>query len=252
MLTGLYMSAAGLQTQEYRQSVTANNLANAQTTGFKRDFAVMQARLNAAEADPRMAAFRQPGLRQRSGGVWPGAGSIDLSQGSLNQTGNQSDVALEGPGFFTLQGDKGEKLLTRDGRFLINNEGFLINAASGRKVLSAAGEPISLNPALPLHVTNRGYVQQGEGVSVQLGIVDTSADNLSKRGANTMAAEDPTRMTAMDGATVRQGFLEQSAVDPVVEMVNMLEGQRVFEANARMLTYQDQTLQQLNMIGRVA
>ncbi len=80
---GLYISAAGLQAQELRQQVTSNNLANAGTHGFKRDLAIMQARANAVDEDPRMAAYRIPVLQDQGGGVFALGNGIDLSQATL-------------------------------------------------------------------------------------------------------------------------------------------------------------------------
>ena len=112
MIYGLYLSAAGLQAQQARTEVISNNIANAGTTGFKRDLAVMRSRANAVDEDPKMAGYRMPVFDQQGGGVFPVNGGIDLSPSSLDKTGNATDVALTGSGFFTVQGDKpGQKLL---------------------------------------------------------------------------------------------------------------------------------------------
>src|SRR4051794_8448516 len=124
MLYGLYLSASGLQAQEIRQSVITNNLANANTTGFKRDLATVLARPNPAYEDPTLSQYRHSLLGKQGGGVFVQGGGVDLTQSSLLQTGKPTDLALEGRGFFTLKGDKeGETALTRDGRFLIDSNG---------------------------------------------------------------------------------------------------------------------------------
>jgi len=260
MIYGLYLSAAGLQAQQARQEVLSNNIANAGTHGFKRDLAVMRARANAVDEDPSMAGYRLPIFDKQGGGVFPVNGGIDLSPASLDKTGNATDVALTGPGFFTVQGDKpGQKLLTRDGRFLLNNDGDLVTAGDNRAVLNADGEPIKLNPALKVVITPNGRITQadaaGNGAAgVQLGVVNVSDPrSLRKVGSNLLTTTSPEALTSLPAnSKVQQGYLEASGVEAIVEMVNMMEGQRAFEANARMITFQDQTLQQLNQIGRVA
>ena len=255
MLLGLYMSAAGMQAQEYRQAVTANNLANAQVTGFKRDLAMVQSRLNAVQEDPTMAQYRMDPFDQQGGGVNMLATTIDMAQGTLQQTGNQTDLALQGPGLFTVRGSDGKTALTRDGRFLIKDDGTLVTATGGNAVLDASGQPITLNPQLPVLVNEKGQISQSAdaGNGVQLGIREvTDPKSLEKLGGNLLSAPDAAMRPASTETIVRQGSLENSGVDPVVEMVNMMEGQRVFEANAKMISFQDQTLQQINTIGRVA
>jgi flagellar basal body rod protein FlgG len=256
MLTGLYLSAAGMQAQELRLAVTTNNLANAQVNGFKRDLALMQARLQASEEDTHMAKYLVPSLRNQGGGVNAVGVGVDLKQAPLKDTSNQTDVALDGPGFFTVKGAKdGEKNLTRDGSFLINSDGTLVTATGGHPVLSSDGQPIVLNPELPVTIASDGTISQGEtSGGVKLGLADVKDQkDLVKLGGNLMTVQRPEGLQEMPASTqVRQYHVEQSGVDPVIEMVNMLEGQRVFEANAKMVSFQDTTLSELNTIGKVA
>jgi flagellar basal body rod protein FlgG len=255
MIYGLYLSAAGLQAQELRQSVLANNLANAETPGFKRDLAVMRSRMNAAHEDPAMSMYRLPVVGDQGGGVYAMNGGIDLSQAPLKATGNPTDVALDGRGFFTVQGEKpGQTLLTRNGTFLLDHEGTLVTADGGRPVLSSSGEPVKLNPDLPVKIDAKGVITQGDATGVPLGLTDvTDSRHLIKLGNNLLATDDSNSLTPVaPGTIVRQGQVESSGVEPMVEMVNMMEGQRAFEANAHMITFQDTTMSQLNTIGRVA
>ena len=254
MLYGLYVSAAGMAAQETRQSVLSNNLANAQTNGFKRDLAVMQARNNAVHEDFQMMKYAIPILNNQGGGVDLANGGIDLQQAALVNTTNPTDLALDGKGFFTVQGDKpGNKLLTRNGEFLINPDGLLVTAA-GRPVLSADGQTIPLNKSLPFTVSSSGHISQGDGASVQLGLTNvTDSRHLIKLGNNLLTVDKPDSLQPVPTETqVRQKTLESSGVDPIVEMVNMMEGQRVFEANAKMISYQDTTLSELNTVGKIA
>jgi flagellar basal body rod protein FlgG len=256
MLYGLYLSAAGLQAQETRQAVLTNNMANAQTAGFKRDLAVMQSRLNEVHENGSMARYRVPGLptTDQGGGVTVGGTMVDLTQSMLKRTESPGDVALDGKGFFTVRGDQGEKLLTRDGQFLVSDSGQLVMATTGRAVLDDGGSPIQVKPGAELKINGRGEISQGGQPVAKLGLADVNDPRrLLKVGGNVMTVDSPDALTAVsDKTVVRQGQVEESGVDPMVEMVAMLEGQRAFDANAKMITYQDTTLQQVNTIGRVA
>jgi flagellar basal body rod protein FlgG len=251
---GLYLSAAGMQAQQARQTVISNNLANAQTTGFKRDLAVMRSRLNAGYEDATMFPYRAPVTRDQGGGVFAVNGGIDLSQSALKDSSSATDVALDGRGFFMVAGENGQKLLTRDGNFLLNNEGTLVTVADGREVLSADGQPIKLNPDLPVKIDGKGRISQGNVTAAQLGLTNVAdSRRLRKIGGNLLTVDSPDALSDLPADTrVCQSKLETSGVEPVVEMVNMMEGQRAFEANARMISFQDTTLSQLNTIGRVA
>lgn len=257
MLTGLYISAAGLQTQEYRQSVTSNNLANAQTTGFKRDLALVQERANAVVEDPAMARYRWPAgmLADRNGGVYAAPTFTDMSQAGLTRTDQPTDVALEGPGFFMVEGEKtGERNFTRDGKFLLRKDGQLVLAGNGKSVLSAEGAPIRLNPDISFDIDVNGEIRQGGNVVNQLAVMTVkNPDDVYKTGANLLALTEGAKAAPATVATsVRQRFLEQSGVDPITEMTTMMETMRMFEANAKMIQYQDSTLQSLNTVGRIS
>ena len=251
---GMYISAMGVQVQEYRQAVAANNLANAQTNGFKRAIANVQARPNAAVEDPAMRAYRVPVYGQMNGGVWAQPTGMDLTQGTLVTSASKTDVALEGDGFFTVQGDNKETLLTRDGKFLVNSDGELVTANAGRKVLDSEGAAIKLNPTLPVDIGPKGEVTQGDATVATLGVVKVSGpEAIEPIGGNALRVRPGFKtQPAGDETQVRSGYTEQSGVDPIVEMVSMIEGQRVFEANARMISMQDTMLQQVNAIGRIA
>jgi flagellar basal-body rod protein FlgF len=250
---GLYLSAMGAQAQLQRTTVVTNNIANARTTGFKRDLVIMQARRNAAYEDPRMAKFKMPVLKDQGGGVFVRNGGMDLSQGTLQETGNPLDVALDGRGFLTVRGDDGATLLTRDGHLALDQEGRLLS--SGRPVLSREGQEITLNLQGEIKIGQDGEIfQGGADTGMALGIADVSdSRNLVKMGGNMMRAVGGASVPqAPAGTRVMQGALEESGVDEMVEIVNMIEGQRAFDANAKMMSYQDQTMSLLNTVGRVA
>ena len=155
MIYGMYQSAAGVMTNSYRQDVIANNLANAETVGFKKDLAQFQQRRT--EAQERGTEKSTNALLENlGGGVFASPTVADLSQGELEPSSNNMDVAIEGKGFFAVR-DHGQVRLTRDGRFMSDREGHLAMANnSGQLVLDDKNEPISLNP--PLEIPERELV----------------------------------------------------------------------------------------------
>jgi len=253
MLYGLYLSAAGLQVQERQQDMIAHHLANGQTNGFKRDLAIVQSRANAVHEDSAMVPYRVPVLEDQGGGVFLRGNGVDLTQSALKTSPNWHDLALEGRGFFVLSGES--PTLTRDGGFMVNDQGGLIHAASGRAVLGEDGEPIVLDLALgAVSVDRAGQIVQNDGAVAKLKLVDINDHRqLVKMGQNLLTVRDAGVLVPMgEGTRVLERQLEMSGVNPMVELVNMISGQRTFDANAKMISLQDMTLQSLNSIGRVA
>ena len=251
---GLYISASGAKAQMDRQAVITNNIANAHTSGFKRDLVNIQERRNAGLEDPTMRAYLPPDFKNASGGVVAVGEGIDLTPSSFKDTANPRDFALNGKGFFTVQGANGETLLTRDGRFMIDQSGTLRTVTSGNlAVLDNTGKPVVVNPSLPVNVANDGTIAQaGNPLDGKLGVMNVpDPRQLVKIGGNMLKNNGP--LTAAPAETqVLQGKLEDSGVDPMLEIVNMIDGQRAFEANTKMMTFQDTLMSELNTVGRVA
>src|SRR5207237_436580 len=124
MIYGLYLSASGVLASSYRQDVIANNLATAETVGFKKDLATLvERRVEASQSN-----INDPRWSKMTGGIWAEATRVDQSQGDLESTGNATDVAIEGRGYFMVKAAKADARLTRDGRFMLNKAGELILA----------------------------------------------------------------------------------------------------------------------------
>jgi flagellar basal-body rod protein FlgF len=250
VIYGLYQSAAGLLTTEYRQDVLANNIANADTIGFKRDVATL------AERDPAATSGQRSGpsaadLSGLSGGLWLGRTYTDHSAGTMMPTGSPTDVALDGPGFLAVQGKNGTQY-TRDGRMTVRLDGVLASVVDGAPMLGVGGTPILLNPrGGSISVDERGRVQQDGAVLGELQVVDfADYTALRKVGATRFAAPATTDTASAPATTaapalLRQGYLENSSVQPVTEMVSMLEVSHAYQLNARMLTLQDDSLGRL-------
>lgn len=243
MIYGLYSSAAGMLTNEYRQNVIANNLANADTVGFKQDIAVF------AERPPESLAGNYAGpsadnLDGLSGGVWLGRTQTDFSPGPLKQTDQPLDVALDGPGFLTVEVN-GRPQYTRDGRLMKDATGQLRAVSDGAPVLGLGNLPIMLNPVggRP-SVDEDGRIYQNGAMVGRLALADfADYGALRPTGAGRFDAGDA--QPGGSSARVFSGHLESSGVEPVRELVNMIETSRAYQINAQMIAVQDQSIGRL-------
>ncbi len=243
MIYGLYQSAAGMMINEYRQNVIANNLANAQTVGFKRDVAVFSERLRESELD-RYGNPTNDLMEALSGGQWLGRTHTDFSNGELTRTGNPLDVALEGAGFLMVESG-GRQLLTRDGRMMMDEFGRLVSVTDGAPMLSRAGAPIVLDRnGGEVEIARDGRIRQGGREVARLGLIDVDDyRSLRKVGDGRFLPASDERIEAT--ARVHSRFVENSGVRPTRELVGMIEASRAYQINARMVTLQD------DMIGRL-
>lgn len=243
MLYGLYLSAQGAEVQSVRQDVMSHNMANASTPSFKRSLVLAQAHAtyDVQNGNP----VNPPGdVNNHTGGVSVMEIATDYSQGGFQQTGGKFDLALAGPGFMKVSGD-GEPYLTRDGRLDMNLQGQLVLRETGQPVLGVNGSPILLDPAgLPPSVSSDGLVQQGANLMGRIGFYSVpNPRELQRVGDNLYVPtgkEVPTNSTA-----VKQGFLEGSGTRPVIEMLEMIESSRMFEANVNMIRIQDESMGKL-------
>jgi len=216
------------------QEVIANNLANINTAGFKKD-RIFQVELSNAEND------LDDNIRELT----------IFQQGDLRNTGNPLDVAISGKGFFTIDKD-GKQYFTRDGHFYIDSSGFLRLKESGL-VLGENG-PIQINQSkgkITIDKTGRVFIE-GEEID-RLKITSFNEPYPLRKYGNTLfeaepdAAPEPAR-----DFTISQGYIEESNVNPMEEMVNMLTVFRYFEADQRVLKTHDELLDKMaNQIGRV-
>lgn len=252
MSYGLYLSAAGIMANSHRQDVIANNLANAETAGFRRHVPVFQERLSAVLASHH-ASPTDPFLNM-TGGLLVQPTRLDLSPGDFEQTGNPLDLSINGDGFFTVSRD-GETHLTRDGRFTVDRRGFLVmSTLPGHRVLDSAGKPISIGAAAAseIEVDASGGIRV-RGVEVaRIGLRDApDARGLFKVGENLLgyAGDAPLRLSQ---SSIIPRSIERSNVDPITELTQLMEAQRALEANANMIRYQDQTFGRLvNEVGKI-
>jgi flagellar basal-body rod protein FlgF len=245
---GIYISAEGANAQSQRLEVIANNLANADTAGFKQDVPTFMARF--AEAIQQGQARSHDGsINDIGGGVKLIDTATDFSAGQLQDTGQELDFAITGKGFFHVRGADGKQYLSRAGNFESDVAGMLRTQGSQLPVLDQAGKEIVLDPDLPWTVSQDGFISQ-DGSLIALGLSQPkSLDEMVKVGNNLFESLGPVEAVPVEERNIRQGFLEMSGADPVRQMTAMIETTRAFEANSRMVQNHDNVLGSL--IGRV-
>ena len=261
MIRSLWISKTGLDAQQTQMDVISNNLANVSTSGFKRSRAVFEDLLyqNIRQSGAQSSQQSQlPSGMQLGTGVKPVATERIFTQGSLQQTNNNTDIAINGSGFFQVLMPDGTNAYTRDGSFQVNSTGQLVTA-SGYTVQPAITIPAN---AQSVTVARDGVVSitlPNSAAVTQLGTIQLSTfmnpAGLSAKGEN-MYVETAASGTATAGnpgvngaGILQQGYVETSNVNVVEEMVNMIQTQRAYEINSKAITTSDQMLQKLSQLG---
>lgn len=246
---GMYLSAAGAQSFSHYVDVISNNIANADTVGFRRQLPVLQARH--AEAIERGEVIPGMGLREDvGGGVFLSETRTDFTPGSFEQTGAPTDFALadrDGKTFFVVQGDQpGEQLMTRAGNFYIDGTGQM-RTQDDRAVLAVGGTPVQVDPRFPIHVSTDGVVSQAETGSriPMLLLRPRDVLDLEQVGTNTFRNQGPSVAAGPEDRQVRQGVIEHSSTQPVYEMTELIKASRAYEANVKMMQHHDETASSL-------
>lgn len=241
------MSAEGAHAQAKRLEVIANNMANVDTVGFKRQLAIFQARY--AEAEQQGQSPPGSGsIDDVGGGIELLSTDTDFSPGPIQRTDIPTDIAIHGEGFFLVRRGS-ETLLTRAGNFRISKQGELTTQA-GDAVLTDNGSPVVISqPQQPFLITAEGEIQQGGGTQ-RLALVKTSSPaELIRVGENTFRTDSTPIPLAAEERQVSSGFLEGSGTTAVSEMVEMLEATRILEANLNLMQAQDSMFGSL--VGRL-
>ncbi|MEN0111910.1 MAG: flagellar basal-body rod protein FlgG, partial [Planctomycetota bacterium] len=254
----LYTAATGMRAMETKLDVIANNLANTETTAFKRDRANFE--------DLIYRQYRLPGAQDTDGtitatGIEVGLGvrvrstQSDFDQGSFQSTGNKLDIAIEGPGFFEVEGQNGELLYTRSGNLNVNADGQLVvgSANMGYRLVGNVTIPQEATDVVISRTGIVEFAQAGQPQYSQAGQLNLTAfvnpDGLQKLGDNlyrqTGASGDP--ITAEPGSpglgTLQQGFLEASNVEATTELIDLINTQRAFELNSQVIRAGDEIME---------
>ena len=262
MNPGLRAAASGMAAQQLRVDTIANNLANVNTTGFKKSQVSFEDVLYQTLEGTRIVNYQGSetvGPMQVGRGVRTAAILREHSQGSTEQTGRALDLAINGEGFFQVQRPDGTTGYTRDGTFTISDTGTLVTA-SGYTLLPGITVP---SEATGVNVSAAGVVSATIASStdpVQLGQIQlarfVNPSGLLSLGENlyaqTAASGQPMTGTAhADGfGQVLQGTLETSNVDVVTEMVDMISAQRAYEVNSKAIQAADEMIQEANGLLR--
>ncbi len=202
-----------------RNNVIANNLANINTIGFKKDFVFFDAFGKELE--------KREGQNQ----------TINFDQGQLKETTNPLDIALSGRGFFSVETENGTAY-TREGHFKLDTNGVL-RTGSGNAVLGEGGPLVILGENIKpdkITITQNGEVYSDDEYVDRLSIVDfENRGQMRKVGGNMFITNEEPEALAMDQVVVQQGFLEESNVNPADEMIQLIEVQRQFESLQKMV-----------------
>ncbi|MDB6039942.1 MAG: flagellar basal body rod protein [Verrucomicrobiales bacterium] len=231
MNVSLYQAASALQANAKWQEVISENLASSSVPGFKKQqlsFSEVQAGLMGSNTAQHFSLPKA-------------TSSTSFQQGELKFTGSNTDVALEGPGFFEVQLANGSAAYTRDGEFQVNSEGMLVNK-QGSVVIGQSG-PIQMdrNNAAPISISATGDVSQGAEIRGTLKVINVNDPQLlTSIGGGSFLANNPNiQVQPVTDASLRPGFLEGANTTPVVEMANLISVMRSFEANQRIIQMQD-------------
>ena len=246
MLDRIYIQMQAMQVLQKSQDVTADNLANINTPGFKGNklfYRMMSDNINGTEIK-RAIPMSQ----------------INLDQGILEPTGNEFDVAINGNGFFKVQeGD--QEFLTRDGRFSLNADGFLVNS-NGAQILGESG-PIQLSSLFEnnpehggtnkLEISKDGSILINGRVQDKLQILNVEDSTVLERQGNSyFTVKDEIELSEDGIGMVMQGYFEKGNVEPLAEMVDMMRNMQMFESQQKALKTTDDMLSQVTSgLGRI-
>lgn len=263
MVRALYTAASGMTAQQLNVDNIANNLANANTAGFKMRRAQFQDLIYQSLIQPGAASGQQttvPAGLQLGLGTRAASNEIIFTQGAFTQTNNPLDLVIQGNGFFQIRQPNGDLAYTRNGSFQLDRNG---------NVVDANGNPLEPQITLPSTAQNVTIAQDGtvsftlpnQTATQKAGQIQL-ANFANPAGLNSVgntlftatdASGDP-QVGTPGGAeglgTLMQGYSEQSNVDVVEEFVNLIQSQRAYEANSRVVKAADEMYQQMNQIAQ--
>lgn len=235
----IYPTLSGATATWHQVEVIANNLANANTTGFK------QTRVS---FDNVMHDMRPLG----DGFTNVATEGVDMTDGAIRQTGVSTHVAMQGEGFFLVEGQDGREYLTRDGNFRLDPQRFLVNQR-GERVMGQSG-PIQVPIDEQVEIDLQGNVssRRNDGTDVMVNLIGklrvVTADVIESKGSSHFAAPEGYRETA--DVRVINGALEQSNTNPMVGMVDLIQATRYFEIYQKAIQTSDQMDSQIYNVSR--
>lgn len=267
MMRSLWTAASGMNSQQTNVDTISNNLANINTTGYKKESVEFKSLLYQTIQEQ---SYDNNGNAKPSGiqvglGVRNSAITSQFTQGTLIETENDFDLAIDGKGFFMVQTENGDTAYTRNGSFqmALGSSGLTLATSDGNAVLDTNGEPIVLDNtynASDITINESGQICYPDStgtavpIGIQIGIAQfNNPGGIEKSSGSMLKATDASgaaRIESMDptltASKIKQGFLEGSNVQAVDEMVNLIVAQRAYEMNSKLITAADQMLQQAN------
>lgn len=257
MVRGLYTAYTGMSNEQKRLDIISNNLANAATVGYKEESVTSQSfnNLLTLKIKDVSEAYNDRPIGHMSLGVKLGEVYTNYGQGSLRQTSNTYDLGLEGKGFFTLEvTDKAGNVstqYTRNGSFTMNKDGLIVDA-NGNHLMGSGGEITIPTDSAEVVIDNSGAIYADGNYIDTLQITDFEDYKYLIKSGDTMYQALDGAVEAASNASVRQGYTEQSNVNVVSEMVEMITITRAYEANQKVIQSVDKTLDlAANSVGKV-
>lgn len=242
MIKGLYSAVSGMVMNAARQQVLSHNIANLQTPGFKQVLSSVEDFMQTQDVyDTKLTSSNDSleYLGQMGLGSQVKQEFIDFSQGSLQQTGNNLDFAVQGNAFFKVKTPDGNRY-TRDGRFIRDTNNNLVTV-DGYKVLDSAGAEIKL-PEGEITVAADGTINVNGTKAAQMGFGVFKDPEAELKHTNGNLFTGPAASSSQDAAQVMQGFIEASNANPSQLMTQLVEVARSYEASQKMVQNQDELL----------
>jgi len=262
MVGALWTGISGLQGQQKALDNESNNIANVNTIGFKKgraEFADLMYQVMEYAGTSTSDTTKSPTGIEVGLGVRATSVNKIFSEGALKQTDNQLDIAITGKGFFKMQLPDGTEVYSRNGAFKVDDNGTIVNSDGYKLVPEVVIPPDATN----ISIGTDGIVtviQPGQTQATQIGQITTTnfvnPAGLHSIGDNlyleTDSSGQPVEGTpGLDGLGVlRQGFVEQSNVELVVELTDLITGQRAYDSNSKVITTSDEMLQTVNQLKR--
>jgi len=236
MIKGIYTVSRSMEYKVKNIDVVANNLANINTSGYKREVPFSE----------YMNDFGESQIRKIS----------DQQQGEIIQTSNPLDLAISGEGFFVVKNENGNAELTRDGRFRLSDEGFLTDSA-GKKVMGQNGS-INLDDTLfqnesVILISSLGEIKINDKIIDQILVVKVDYPEELERssGSNFILTEENYYRAEEKEFNISQGYIEESNTNPMLEMEAMIRLNKAYETSQKVISALDQSMDHANQMGKI-
>jgi flagellar basal-body rod protein FlgG len=263
MIRALYSAASGMRAQEMNVDNIANNLANANTVGFKSRRAQFQDLMYQSVLQPGASSGQQtliPAGLQLGLGTRPSSNEVVFTQGAFTQTDNPLDMVIQGNGFFQIQQPTGELAYTRSGQFQLDKDGNMVTSSGyllqPQITFPPDAQHITIGSDGTVSYTLPNQINAQQAGQIQLANFQNPAGLNSLGGGLFMPTDASGDATVANPGgpegmgSLMQGYVEQSNVSIVDEFINLIQAQRTYEANSKVVTAADQMYQQVNSLSR--